>query len=443
MLYYALLFIGFLEAIGCFVLMTTSTMKMREPVRKNVMIALSLMLLMISLFFAGILVFSVSTMEFFAIAITLVISGTWYFFCSADPFFVSLFQFLTFLNIYIAVGYISDRLTLDTDRLTYNIEYVIIRLCLYLIIIPVFFKYIRPGFRQLVDTLDTEWRNALLVPFLFLLLQICMLYYPVPYWHWEGDPWRTAISVIAYALFAAMYYLLYIQSSAIVRKNILEKRDLLMTQQNKLWEAEFYRREQADCLLRQQRHDLRHHNAVIINLLKEGLSGQLMSYMESFHAKEAYDGNKEYTKNPIVNSICNVYKQQADRAGIEMQLLVRVPENLAAIHSVDLTCIVCNILENAFEGCQRLPEDIPRNIDLKMKYMENRLYLQVKNTCVPDIVFEEELPVTQKEKGGTGIKSVLYTAEKYQGTANFYVEEGIFFTQIVLNTQVSKPTIKK
>lgn len=443
MLYYAILFVGFLEAIACFVLMTTSTMKMREPVRKNVIVALSLMLLMISLVFAGILVFSVSKIEFFAIAITLVISGTWYFFCSADPFFISMFQFLTFLNIYIAVGYISDRFTMDTDRLTYNIEYIVIRLFLYLLIIPVFFKYIRPGFRQLVDTLDTEWRNALLVPFLFLLLQICMLYYPVPYWRWEGEIWRTAISVIAYGLFAAMYYLLYIQSSAIVRKNVLEKRDLLMTQQNKLWEAEFYRREQADCLFRQQRHDIRHHNAVITNLLREGLSEQLMEYMESFNTRQEHSDNREYTQNPIVNSICNVYKQQADRVGIDMRLMIKVPENLEEINSIDLTCIVCNILENAFEGCQRLSEDRLREIDLKMKYMENRLYLQVKNTCVADIVFEEELPVTQKKKGGTGIKSVLYTAEKYQGTANFYVEEGNFITQIVLNTQTAKQQIKK
>jgi len=58
----------------------------------------------------------------------------------------------------------------------------------------------------------------------------------------------------------------------------------------------------------------------------------------------------------------------------------------------------------------------------------------VKNTCADGIVFEEDLPVTQKEKGGTEIKSVLYTAENYQGTANFYVQEGTFITQIVLNT---------
>lgn len=434
MLYYAILFIGFLEAIGCFVLMTTSTMKMREPVRKNVTIALSSMLVMISLFFAGMLVFSISKMEFFAIAITLAISGTWYFFCSADPFFVSLFQFFTFLNLYIGVAYISDRLTLDTDRLIYNIEYVVIRLLLYMVIIPIFFKYIRPGFRQLVDTLDTEWRNAVLVPFLFLILQVCLLYYPVPYWRWEGEQWRTAVSLIAYALFAAMYYLLYIQSSAIVQKNILEKRDLLMTQQNKLWEAEFSRREQADLLFRQQRHDMRHHNAVITSMLREGLSEELMAYMESLRTMDEHTDNREYTKNPIINSICNVYKQQAERMGIKMETVINVPENLAGMNSIDLTCVICNVLENALEGCQRLPDHTACEIDMKMKYEKNRLYLQVKNTCADDIVFEEDLPVTQKEKGGTGIKSVLYTAEKYQGTASFYVQEGIFITQIVLNT---------
>jgi len=216
-----------------------------------------------------------------------------------------------------------------------------------------------------------------------------------------------------------------------------------MTHQNKFWEAEFSRRKQADLLLRRQRHDMRHHNAVIVNMLREGLSDQLMAYMESFSTLEEHADNREYTKNPIVNSICNVYKQQADRFGILISFTIHVPENLDGMNSIDLTCIVCNILENAFEGCQRLPEHICREIDMQMKYAANRLYLQVKNTCVDGIVFEGDIPVTQKKKGGTGIKSVLYTAENYQGTTNFYVQEGKFITQIVLNLQAAKKRTKK
>ena len=43
------------------------------------------------------------------------------------------------------------------------------------------------------------------------------------------------------------------------------------------------------------------------------------------------------------------------------------------------------------------------------------------------------MPVTQKKAGGTGTKSILYTAERYDGTAGFLVRNGKFITQIVLN----------
>lgn len=81
----------------------------------------------------------------------------------------------------------------------------------------------------------------------------------------------------------------------------------------------------------------------------------------------------------------------------------------------------------------RLPKDVQREIIVIAKFIDDRLRVQVENTCRTDMVFDNELPVTQKQGGGTGIKSILYTAERYDGTAGFSVMDGKFFTQIVLN----------
>ena len=145
------------------------------------------------------------------------------------------------------------------------------------------------------------------------------------------------------------------------------------------------------------------------------------------------DGNANtFCTNPIANSIFNLYSRRAEEEGIKTTFRVSVPEKIGIDH-VDLTCVLGNALENALEGCLRVKEKGEKEIVVLAKFIDNRLRVQVENTCSTDIVFKGEMPVTQKEGGGTGTKSILYTAERYDGTAGFSVADGKFITQIVLN----------
>jgi sensor histidine kinase regulating citrate/malate metabolism len=233
-------------------------------------------------------------------------------------------------------------------------------------------------------------------------------------------------------LFLAVYYLLYIQASAIVEKYALEKRQLLMAQQEKLWESELIRQKATATLAFQQRHDMHHHNAVIMGLIQSGDMSNLKSYMMSFEAALDTHHVNTFCLNPIANSIINVYAGRAEEENIKTEFYVNVPEGIG-IDNIDLTCVLGNALENALEGCLRLPEDEEKEIIVTIKYFDSRLRVQVENTCRTDIIFEGELPVTQKVGGGTGTKSIIYTAERYDGTAGFTVMNGKFITQIVLN----------
>lgn len=215
----------------------------------------------------------------FAILIILVIQLSWFLICSDDRFFVSLFIFLTFVNIYVSISYISDNLAIHTVGTAFVIERILIRLAIYLAILPLLFKFVRPRFRRLVDALGQEWRAATLVPLMFLIMQIIVLYYPAPYWYWHNDNWYRFIIITVYMLFLAVYYLLYIQASAIVEKYALEKKQLLMAQQEKLWESELARQKATAALVLQQRHDMHHHNAVIIEMLQNGDTNQLKNLL--------------------------------------------------------------------------------------------------------------------------------------------------------------------
>lgn len=433
MLYNISVFFSFLQSVIGFTLMSSSVMRFREPVKKRVIVGLLTMIFGISLLSYQLYTQGVDSVNQFAILIILVIQLSWFIICSDDYFFVSFFSFLTFVNIYVSISYISDTLAMHTDGVAFVIKRIVIRLAIYLVILPLLFKYVRPRFRRLVDALDQEWRSSALVPLIFLIMQIMILYYPAPYWYWNHDNWYRFIIITVYMLFLAVYYLLYIQASAIVEKYALEKRQLLMAQQEKLWESELARQKATTTLAYQQRHDMHHHNAVIIEMLQNEEMDKLKIYMKSVDlALDAHNTNS-FCTNPIANSIFNVYSRRAEVEGIKINFLVSVPENIGIDH-VDLTCVLGNVLENALEGCLRVQEKDEKEIIVTAKFIDNRLRVQVENTCRTDIVFEGELPKTQKQGGGTGTKSILYTAERYDGTAGFSVKDGKFITQIVLNS---------
>lgn len=269
MLYYALVFLSFFQSVIGFTMMSSSVMSFKEPMKKRIIVGLIVMISGISFLSYALSTQAVSYVENFAILIILVIELSWFLICSKDPFFVSLFNFLTFVNIYVSISYISDTLSRNLNGSIFVGGRILIRLVIYLATLPILYKFVRPHFRRLVDALDKEWRASVFVPFMFLLMQIMVLYYPAPYWHWENRTWSRIIIVTVYMLFLAVYYLLYVQANGIVEKYALEKQQLIMAQQEKLWKSELARQKASTRLASQQRHDMHHHNTVIMSLLQK------------------------------------------------------------------------------------------------------------------------------------------------------------------------------
>lgn len=430
--YYILVFLSFLESVIGFTVMSSSVMRFREPVKKRIAMGLFVMVVGISILSYTLYTQGSDSVDSFAVFIILGIELSWFLICSHAPFFVSFFSFLTFVNIYVFISYTSDTLSMNLEGSAFISARILIRLSIYFVLIPLLFKYVRPRFRQMVSALGKEWRAASLVPLLFLGIQIIVLYYPTPYWYWDADNWYRIIINMVYVLFLVTYFNLYIQANAILGKYAFENRHLLIAQQEKLWESELARQRAIAALASQQRHDMHHHNAVIMSMLQKGNSEELKTYMKSYD--DALDAHiaKDFCSNPIANSIFNIYAAKADTAGIRASFHVSVPKGIG-IDNLDLTCVLGNVLENAIEGCLRMPNHVEKEMTITVKYIDHRLRVQVVNTCQTDVLFDGELPCTQKEGGGTGIKSILYTAERYDGTAGFSVSDGKFTTQIVLN----------
>lgn len=432
--YASLIFISFLQSVIGFALMSSALMRFKEPVKKRIVMGLSVMTLGIIYLWYILFTKGTDSVDHFAIIVILIIQLVWFLICADDNFFVSLFSFLTFVNIYISINYIGDTLAFSQSGSSFVIELIIIRTIIYIIIVPLLFKFIRPKFRGLVDALDKEWIIAGLMPLTFLLWQIILLYYPEPYWRGNRTIWDQYSIGVAYILFLVVYYQVYIQANTIVEKHALEKRQILMMQQEKLWESELARQKATSDLIYQQRHDMRHHNIVIMGMLQSGKFEELKSYMKDFDAALEVTKTNVFCSNPIVNSILNLYVSKAETEHINMTVNAIIPENIG-IDNVDLTCVLGNALENALEGCLRMSKYEEKYINFTSKFVDNRLRVQVENTCRNDVVFENDMPITQKQGGGTGTKSILYTVERYDGMVGFSIKDGKFVTQIVLNAR--------
>ena len=193
MLYYALAFISFLQSVIGFTLISSSVMLFKEPMKQRVLLGLTVMIFGISLLSYLFYSQGVDSVERIAVLFILGIEVSWFLFCSKDRFFVSLFSFLTFVNVYISIGFIGDTFAFGTDGIISVVILIITRTILYALVVPPLFKSVRPRFRNLVNTLGKEWKTAFLVPLFFLVLQIVVLYYPQAYWHWPFKAWSRVI----------------------------------------------------------------------------------------------------------------------------------------------------------------------------------------------------------------------------------------------------------
>lgn len=122
--------------------------------------------------------------------------------------------------------------------------------------------------------------------------------------------------------------------------------------------------------------------------------------------------------------------QKAKQAGIKMTVDAAVSQDIG-IKDIDFTAILGNALENAVHGCIKAGE-AELFIDVKIQMKNNKLAITVSNACHGEVVFENGIP--QSEKSGIGVKSMMRSADKYDGQLDFQCVDHVFKVRIVLKT---------
>ena len=61
-----------------------------------------------------------------------------------------------------------------------------------------------------------------------------------------------------------------------------------------------------------------------------------------------------------------------------------------------------------------------------------KLFLQITNSCLPDVQFREGVPVTDRTGHGLGVRSICAISERYGGLTSFAAKDGQFTLRVML-----------
>lgn len=180
---------------------------------------------------------------------------------------------------------------------------------------------------------------------------------------------------------------------------------------------------------KQTRHDLRHHNALILDYLETGNTQAAIEYLRQ--ADEAVTSSRltEFSANPTANAVLRIYSRKAQELDIEYAALADIPETLP-LTAPELGALLSNMLENAVEACEKAAP--PHYIALTIQTDEAGLRLEIRNSASCATAFEDGMPVSTKPGGGTGTKSIAHIVKAHGGMLRFKQEGDEFLTQILL-----------
>lgn len=140
------------------------------------------------------------------------------------------------------------------------------------------------------------------------------------------------------------------------------------------------------------------------------------------------------THNSTMDALLNQKGYAARKYKIDIRFSVN---NLSGIvmDSMDMTVVMNNLLDNAIEACQKIPQEM-RNIYVQL-ILEDSLFLSVRNSSLPVVIVDNTIATTKipAELHGYGLQNVKTVLEKYDAFFTMQYENGYFsFAAEIPNT---------
>ncbi len=226
-----------------------------------------------------------------------------------------------------------------------------------------------------------------------------------------------SLALCVIGLFVEFYQVLY--------DKVRMERDIL--QQIICIEAEKYQKEKATIdVINVKYHDLKHE----LHRLEAEYGKEKLRDM-----RQAIDGYGSFfrTGNVALDTVLAIKNYACIQKNIQLTCMAN-GEELRKISEADVYSLFGNMLDNAIEAVENLPES-QRIISLNVINRNRFLFIHCENYCAETPTFIDGMPQTTKQDKnfhGFGTHSQQVIAEKYEGVCSFGVRGNIFFSDIVL-----------
>lgn len=181
-------------------------------------------------------------------------------------------------------------------------------------------------------------------------------------------------------------------------------------------------------------HDIKKHLNVIRNMSAEQGNEDIAKYVDSVYESTEIQSLRQFSSNKLVNVIVNRYATLCENDGIRFNSDIR-DIDLSCIADGDLTALLDNLLENAYEASKGAEEKF---VDIRIdKFNDFCIIILVKNSFLETPKQVGDYFVSSKKNTrnhGIGIRSIRRITKKYKGEAdfNFDTDKKIFTAKVAL-----------
>lgn len=168
------------------------------------------------------------------------------------------------------------------------------------------------------------------------------------------------------------------------------------------------------------RHDIKNHLTVLAGLLQAEENDKACKYLGCLEQTFAELSYPVRTGNASVDALLKSKLSAAEQKGIRVKCEMMIPAR-SQVQDTDWCILLSNALDNAVQACENVPKE-ERKIQISGKRKKNFYLLTVKNSCDQNL--------RQAPPDGIGLSNIRAVMERYQGSVENTVFEGIYCLQL-------------
>lgn len=237
-------------------------------------------------------------------------------------------------------------------------------------------------------------------------------------------------------------YVVFCLYNALAWQFSLNAESECLRRQNKLYQEQIDSMMVSEQSVRSAKHDLNNHLGTVRRLMGETEHNEVIRYIDRLLANTAENQDYVDTGNIVLNSLLNFKISEAIPQNIKVETKIRIPSVLN-IEIYDLTVILGNLMDNAFEAVSNQPIG-EREVNLKMEYDRGRIFIEIKNRFSGKLKYGENkhtLKTTKEDarNHGNGLINIKKSVQHYYGTIDIEIEEenNVFGVFIMLYTNMA------